>query len=350
MSAPTEESGLRSSRSDLVIETRGLRKVYRDRGRKVIAVDGLDLEVERGGVHGFLGPNGSGKTTTIRMLLGLARPDAGQITVLGEKYPAQIPAALSRVGALLERGQFAPDLSGRRNLDLLARAAELPATRVDEVLERLELTAVAKRRYRGYSLGMRRRLALAAALLKQPELVILDEPSNGLDPAGIRDMRETIPRLTESGVSVVLSSHILAEVQQVCTSVTIISEGTLLKSGQVRELIGESTARTRVGVTDPDLAAQHLVTAGYDVTRDGSFLIVEGHDHPEAITQRLADHGLYVTELSAIRPTLETFFLKLTGHRPPVTEDPAERAADETAEHVTEHGLTDLLPPSGEQA
>src|SRR5690242_9399019 len=136
--------------SDLVVETRGLRKVYRDRGRKVVAVDGLDLAVERGGVHGFLGPNGSGKTTTIRMLLGLARPDAGEITVLGERYPAAVPAALARVGALLERGQFAPDLSGRRNLDLLARAAGLPRSRVGEVLEQVDLTSVAKRRYRGY--------------------------------------------------------------------------------------------------------------------------------------------------------------------------------------------------------
>jgi ABC-type multidrug transport system ATPase subunit len=320
--------------SDLVVETRGLRKVYRDRGRKVVAVAGLDLAVERGGVHGFLGPNGSGKTTTIRMLLGLARPDAGEITVLGERYPAQVPTALSRVGALLERGQFAPDLSGRRNLELLARAAELPPERVGEVLEKVELTEVARRRYRGYSLGMKRRLGLAAALLKQPELVILDEPSNGLDPAGIRDMRDTIPRLAESGVSVVLSSHILAEVQQVCSSVTIISDGTLLKAGRVADLIGENVARTRVGVTNPDRGAACLLGAGYDVVRDGAFLIVEGHDHPEAITQRLAESEIYAYEISAIRPTLESFFLRLTGHRPTATTDPRERAADDTAEAV----------------
>jgi ABC-type multidrug transport system ATPase subunit len=332
--------------SDLVVETHGLRKVYRDRGRKVVAVAGLDLAVERGGVHGFLGPNGSGKTTTIRMLLGLARPDSGDITVLGERYPAHVPAALSRVGALLERGQFAPDLSGRRNLELLARAAELPPERVGEVLEQVELTEVARRRYRGYSLGMKRRLGLAAALLKQPELVILDEPSNGLDPAGIRDMRDTIPRLAESGVSVVLSSHILAEVQQVCSSVTIISDGTLLKAGRVADLIGENAARTRVGVADPDRGAACLLGAGYDVVRDGAFLVVEGHDHPEAITQRLAESGIYAYEVSAIRPTLESFFLKLTGHRPTPSSDPAARAADETAEAV----LTEAQPPPGADA
>ncbi len=331
--------------SDLVVETTGLRKVYRDRGRGVVAVDNLDLAVERGGVHGFLGPNGSGKTTTIRMLLGLARPDSGTIAVLGQQYPQRIPVVLARVGALLERGQFTPDLTGRRNLELLAGAASLPTSRVDEVLEKVDLVDVAQRRYRGYSLGMSRRLGLAAALLKNPELVILDEPSNGLDPAGIRDMRDTIPRLADSGVSVLLSSHILAEVQQVCSSVSIISEGSLLKSGRVRDLIGESTSRTRVGVADPDRAARLLLETGYEVVRQDAFLLVEGHEHPEVITNRLADHGLYVYELSAIRPTLESFFLKLTGHRPARPEDPAELAADETAEHVTETGLTDVPPP-----
>ncbi len=322
--------------SDLVVQTRGLRKVYRDHGRRLVAVDGLDLEVERGGVHGFLGPNGSGKTTTIRMLLGLASPDAGEISVLGRPYPGAVPEVLAKVGAVLERGQFAPDLSGRRNLDLLARAAGLPRTRVDAVLEQVDLTTDAKRRYRSYSLGTRRRLAVASALLKEPELVILDEPSNGLDPAGIRDMRETIPRLAESGVSVLLSSHILTEVQQVCSSVSIISDGTLLRAGKVRDLIGESTARTRVGVAEPERAAALLLGAGYEVDRDGAFLVVEGHEHPEAITRLLAENGLYAYEVSAIRANLESFFLKLTGHRPARDDDPAARAADETAELVTD--------------
>ncbi|RNL79030.1 ABC transporter ATP-binding protein [Nocardioides marmorisolisilvae] len=320
--------------SDLVVETRGLRKVYRDAGRKVVAVDSLDLAVERGGVHGFLGPNGSGKTTTIRLLLGLASPDEGSITVLGQSYPEQVPAALTRVGALLERGLFSPGLSGRRNLDLLARAAGLPKSRVGEVIEQVDLGEVAKRRYRGYSLGVRRRLSLAAALLKKPELLILDEPSNGLDPAGIRDVRDTIPRLAESGVNVLLSSHILAEVQEVCGSVSIIDAGRLVGSGKVADLLGESTARTRVGVAEPDRADSVLSGAGYQVQREGDFLVVEGHEHPEMITRLLADSGLYVSELHAIRPTLESYFLKLTGHRPTSPEDPQARAADQTAEHL----------------
>ena len=322
--------------SDLVVETRGLRKVYRDHGRRVVAVDNLDLSIERGSVHGFLGPNGSGKTTAIRMLLGLARPDAGSIKIFGEEYPREIPRVLARVGALLERGQFAPDLSGRRNLQLLARAGGIATARVDEVLEEVDLTAVARRRYRGYSLGMRRRLALAAALLKRPALVILDEPSNGLDPAGIRDMRDTIPRLAAAGVDVLLSSHILAEVQQVCTSVSILSEGALLKTGRVRDLIGESTSHTRVGVADPDRATGVLLRAGYRVVRDGAFLVVDGHEHPDAITRQLAAENLFVYEMSAIRPTLESFFLELTGHRPASPADPDERAADEVAQLVTE--------------
>lgn len=336
MSARTDEGVQHPSHGDLVVETRGLRKVFRDHGRRIVAVDGLDLSVERGGVHGFLGPNGSGKTTTIRMLLGLARPDAGSIRIFGEEYPREIPRVLAGVGAVLERGQFAPDLSGRRNLELLARAGQLPKGRVEEVLEQVDLTEVSRRRYRGYSLGMRRRLALAAALLKSPRLVILDEPSNGLDPAGIRDMRETIPRLAEAGVDVLLSSHILAEVQQVCTSVSILNNGTLLKTGRVRDLIGERTSRTRVGVNEPDRAVGVLLKAGYSVVRDGAFLIVDGHEHPDAITRQLAAENLYVYELSAIRPTLESFFLELTGHRPVSPVDPEARAADEVAQLLNE--------------
>ncbi|MET3963507.1 ABC-type multidrug transport system ATPase subunit [Marmoricola sp. OAE513] len=335
--------------TDLVVETRGLRKVYRDQGRRIVAVDDLDLAVERGTVHGFLGPNGSGKTTTIRMLLGLARPDAGTISVLGNDFPAGIPAALGRVGALLDRGQFSSDLTGRRNLELLARAAGLPTARVDEVLDEVGLVEEGRRGYRGYSLGTRRRLALAGALLKKPALVILDEPSNGLDPAGIRDMRETIPRLAAAGVDVLLSSHILAEVQQVCTSVSILSEGRLLRTGRVRDLIGEKAARTRVGVTDPDRATSVLLAGGFEVTREGAFLVVEGHEHPDAVTRTLAEAGLYPYEISAIRPTLESFFLQLTGHRPAVPADPAERAADEIAQMVAEPSVLQDAPGAAEQ-
>ena len=313
--------------SDLVVETRGLRKVYRDRGHRVVAVDGLDLTVERGGVHGFLGPNGSGKTTTIRMLLGLARPDGGEIRVLGEQLPGRLPDVLGRVGAVVEQPQFSPDLSGRRNLQLLARTVGLPKSRVDEVIERVDLGARAKRRYRGYSFGMRQRLALAAALLKEPELLVLDEPTNGLDPAGISDMRELIAGLGASGVTVLLSSHVLAEVQQLCSSVSIIGDGTLLASGKVDDLLGENTAHTRVGVRDLDQATLVLTAAGFAVARDGDDLLVQGHEHPDEITRALAAHELYVTELSAVRPDLESFFLVLTGHQPAPVVGPIDRPA-----------------------
>jgi ABC-2 type transport system ATP-binding protein len=313
--------------SDLVLETRGLRKVFRDRGHRVVAVDGLDLTVERGGVHGFLGPNGSGKTTTIRMVLGLARPDAGEIRVLGESLPDRLPEVLGRVGAVVEQPQFSPDLSGRRNLQLLARSVGLPNSRVDEVIEQVDLSDRARRRYGRYSFGMRQRLALAAALLKKPELLVLDEPTNGLDPGGISDMRKLIADLGESGVTVLLSSHVLAEVQQLCTSVSIIGDGTLLASGRVDELLGESTAHTRVGVGDPDQATLVLTAAGYAVARDGADLLVQGHEHPEEITRALAAHDLFVTELSAVRPDLESFFLVLTGHQPRPVVGPIDRPA-----------------------
>jgi ABC-2 type transport system ATP-binding protein len=313
--------------SDLVVQTHGLRKVFRDLGRKVAAVDGLDLAVERGSVHGFLGPNGSGKTTTIRMLLGLATPDSGEIRLFGEPLAGRVPEALSRVGAVVEYPHFTPDLSGRRNLQLLARSAGLPKSRADEVLEQVGLSGSARGRFRRYSFGMRQRLGLAAALLKEPDLLILDEPMNGLDPAGITDMRDLIRGLAASGVTVLLSSHVLAEVQQVCSSVSLIGDRRLLASGKVQDLLGERTAHTRVGVPDPQQATMVLTAAGYAVARDGDDLLVQGHDHPGEITRALAAHDLYVTELSAVRPDLETFFLVLTGHRPRPESGPLDGPA-----------------------
>ncbi|HET9500569.1 MAG TPA: ABC transporter ATP-binding protein [Marmoricola sp.] len=300
--------------SDLVIETAGLRKVYGAVGRRTVAVDDLDLTVERGGVHGFLGPNGSGKTTTIRMLVGLARPSGGSIRLLDQPLPERLPLALEGVGAVVDAPQFSPGLSVRRNLQLLARSGHVERARVDEVLERVDLRDRARTRYRRLSLGMKQRLAIAAALLKSPELLILDEPTNGLDPAGISDMRRLVRELGDSGTTVLLSSHNLAEVQQVCRSVSIIADGRLLASGPVRQLLGENVARTRVGVADLHSAALHLRDAGYTVVRDAEVLVVEGHEHPDAIARLLAEHGLFVSELSAMRPDLETFFLQLTGH------------------------------------
>jgi ABC-2 type transport system ATP-binding protein len=309
--------------SDLVIETNGLRKVYRSGGRRTAAVDDLDLRVSSGGVHGFLGPNGSGKTTTIRMLLGLARATQGEMRLFGLQVPARLPEVIDRVGAIVEEPRFTPTFSGRKNLSLLARSIGVPRSTVDGVLQQAGLADQARERYGAYSLGMKQRLAIAAALLKSPDLLILDEPTNGLDPAGIRGIRELIRELGESGVTVLLSSHILAEVQQVCHSVSIVGHGRLLASGRVEDLLGENVSRTRVGVSDPRGARHFLEAAGYTVTQQGDQLVVEGHEHPEEITKLLAGRGVYVSELSAIRPTLESFFLKLTG-RPQPADTPAD--------------------------
>jgi ABC-2 type transport system ATP-binding protein len=300
--------------SEPVIETAGLRKVYRTRrGQRVVAVDGLDLVVPAGGVHGFLGPNGSGKTTTIRMLLGLTRPSAGEVRLFGRPVPAALPEVMPRVGAVVEEPQFVPSFTGRKNLLLLAHAVGVPRERVEQALAQVGLSGRDRDRYGGYSLGMRQRLAIAATLLKSPDLLILDEPTNGLDPAGIRDIRDMVRDLGETGVTVLLSSHILAEVQQVCHSVSIIGEGRLIASGRVDELVGDSTLSVaRVWVADPAAATRHLEQARYRVVRDGDHLNVEGFEHPEDITRVLSQHGLYVRELAPVRADLETVFLQLT--------------------------------------
>ncbi|QWF20437.1 ABC transporter ATP-binding protein [Nocardioides sp. LMS-CY] len=295
--------------SDLVIETSGLRKEFRSRRGVRIAVHDLDLAVPAGGVHGFLGPNGSGKTTTIRMLLGLAHATAGTMRLFGEPVPRRLPAVIDRIGAVVENPKFAPHFTGRQNLTLLARTIGASADRVEEAVATVGLTGRDGDRYKSYSLGMKQRLAIAATLLKRPALLILDEPTNGLDPAGIREIRDTIRQLGESGVTVLLSSHILAEVQQVCTSATIIGNGRLLASGRVEDLLGTSTAY-RVGVPDPAAARAVLDGAGFTL-RDGPDLLVET-DRPAAVTEALGNAGVWLCELTPVRPDLETVFLELT--------------------------------------
>ena len=298
-----------------VIETLGLRKEFRTRrGRHIVAVHGLDLAVPAGGVHGFLGPNGSGKTTTIRMLLGLARASKGEMRLFGEPVPQRLPHVMNRVGAVVEQPKFIPTFSGRKNLILLARSIGVPGSSVDSAIAQVGLTGRDRERFKGYSLGMKQRLAIAATLLKSPDLLILDEPTNGLDPAGIRDIRDMIRELGESGVTVLLSSHILAEVQQVCHSVSIIGNGRLLASGDVDELVGDKAATaTRLLISDPRLATTHLREAGYSVTSDpDGALLVEGATTPDDITRVLAERGLYVRELTPVRRDLESVFLQLT--------------------------------------
>ena len=297
--------------ADLVIETRGLRKEFSGRRGHRVAVQDLDLAVPRGGVHGFLGPNGSGKTTTIRMLLGLARATRGEMALFGTPVPAGLPQVIDRVGAVVEMPKFLPHFTGRQNLTILARSKGIAAERVDAAVDTVGLTGRDGDRYRAYSLGMKQRLAIAATLLKDPQLLILDEPTNGLDPAGIREIRETIRTLGESGVTVLLSSHILAEVQQVCTSATIIGNGRLLASGRVEDLLGASTSY-RIVVDDPDAARRALAERSVRRPRR-RHVAARGDRAPAAeITRTLGEAGIWLSELTSVRPDLETVFLELT--------------------------------------
>ena len=305
------------------VETHGLRKSYRTRKGKLIAVAGLDLKVPAGGVHGFLGPNGSGKTTTIRMLLGLIRADAGQIEVFSEDVPTRLPDVIDRIGAIVEQPKFFPSFSGRKNLQLLASGIGAPPARVGQVLEEVGLGDRASSKYRTYSLGMKQRLAIAATLLKDPELLIFNEPTNGLDPAGIHEIRGTMRGLADSGKTVLVSSHILSEVQQVADTVSIIGRGRLLAQGEVDDILDAGAQESaRVGIGDPARAATVLAEAGFAVRPlpDGMLNVWAGAGAGQSatdldlalITRLLAEHGLYVFELTPVRADLESVFLELT--------------------------------------
>ena len=289
------------------VEVRGLSKHY----GSVRAVDAISLTVERGEVYGFLGPNGAGKTTTARMLLGLITPTDGDVTVLG--HAAGDPAALARIGALIEGPGFYPYLSGRDNLRVLARYARIERRRIEEVLDIVDLRDRATDKFSGYSLGMKQRLGVAAALLKDPDLVILDEPTNGLDPAGMRDMRALIRALGDEGRTVVLSSHLLREVQQVCDRVGVINNGQVLTESTVAELRG--AAELRVSTTDPARAAQ-ILRALPEVTDisaadDGLRLSID-EAHTAYVNRTLVEAGVDVVELRREERELEDVFFELT--------------------------------------
>ncbi|WP_422734633.1 ATP-binding cassette domain-containing protein [Micromonospora sp. WMMD558] len=305
-----------------VLEIEGLRKTYKSRRRGTRnALDGFDMRVEAGQVHGFLGPNGSGKTTTLRTLLGLIRPDGGRMAILGQEVPAALPAVAGHVGAIVESPQFFPHFTARDTLSLLASAGDVPAHRIDEVLELVGLRDRAGERVKTYSLGMKQRLAVASALLKNPKLLILDEPANGLDPGGIREMRTLMRNLAESGMTVVLSSHILGEIQLICDSVTIISLGRRVAFGPVDEVLARHSSgavRVRVeAVTDLPAAAETLTRAGIRVTAtEPDHLMLTGLDKPATVTRLLAEQGLYVSELTQVAADLESVFLDLTATAP----------------------------------
>jgi ABC-2 type transport system ATP-binding protein len=298
-----------------VVEVRGAVKTFTRFRRPVLtALDRLDLTVEAGGVHGFLGPNGSGKTTTIRALLGLIRLDDGAMRLFGDSVPAALPQHVGSVGALVESPQFFPGFSGRRNLQILARTARVEDRRVDECLSLVGLGDRGRDRYKGYSLGMRHRLGVAAALLKQPRLLILDEPTNGLDPAGIVELREMLRAIGSDGrTTVFFSSHQLSEVQHLCDSVSIVAAGRLLVEGTVREVLASRAAVEHVvGVADAARARELLATEGLQVREAGDRLLVAGAEDGARISARLAAHGLHVFELYPVAPDLESVFLELT--------------------------------------
>jgi ABC-2 type transport system ATP-binding protein len=315
-----EPASLYGVRVDAVIELEGLRKVYRRvRGPKTVAVDGLDLSVPSGGVFGFLGPNGAGKTTTIRCLLGLVRPSGGRCRLLGHE-PADLHRVIGRVGSIVESPTMYPRFTGRRNLELLARIDGIGRPRVREVLEQVGLTGRGDDLVKTYSLGMKQRLGIAGALLKDPELMILDEPANGLDPAGIVEVRELMRRLGREGRTVFVSSHILTEVQQTADRVAILANGRSVATGPVHEVLTAGRA-TGLVVRLDDLAGglRALGDAGIPAsTADGVIRVDLPPADAARVTRTLADRGLYLTELRADEANLETVFLELT--RGPGTE------------------------------
>jgi ABC-2 type transport system ATP-binding protein len=298
-----------------VIEVEGLHKEYRRiRGGRTVAVAGLDLSVPSGGVYGFLGPNGAGKTTTIRCLLGLVRPTSGRTRLLGAETPGGLPGVIQQVGSIVETPALFPRFSGRRNLELLGRVDGIGRKRVADVLERVGLAARADDAVRTYSLGMRQRLGIAAALLKDPSVLILDEPANGLDPAGIKEVRELLRSLGKEGRTVFLSSHLLAEVQHICDRVAILSRGRLITAGPVGEVLAQGQPVRLIVKVDP-------IAEGLEALRaDGMECTLEDHairvslpaSDAARVTRTLAERGLYLTELHAEQIDLETVFLQLT--------------------------------------
>ena len=277
---------------------------------KTQAVAGLSFRVEPGTITGFLGPNGAGKSTTLRSILGLVHPDAGRAVVLGVPY-RRLDRPLHRVGAVLEASEVHPGRTGRNHLRVLATAAGLPRSRVDEVLTLVELTAGGRRRVKGYSLGMRQRLGLAAAMLGDPEVLVLDEPANGLDPAGIRWLRDLLRALAAQGRTILVSSHVLAEVAQTVDRVVIIHRGRLIQQASIAEVLAGAQGATRVRTPDAARLRELLAAEGVEVNDADGVLLVDLP--PERVGEIAAQHGVVLHELTVERATLEEVFLELTG-------------------------------------
>ena len=302
---------------DFVVETRGLTKRFGDR----VAVDGVDLRVPRGSAFGYLGPNGAGKTTLIRMLLGLTRVSAGEMEVLGRPVPARRAEALRRVGAIVEEPRFHNHLTGRENLWIVAAAREPAAhARIDGALARVGLSERADDRVRSYSQGMRQRLGVARCLLADPELLILDEPTNGLDPAGIQDFRAFVHDLVAEGRTVLLSSHLLGEVERICDAVAIVDRGRIVAQGPIAELSARDGHSILVGCDDRERARSLLVALGHvsrvEIEGEALRVVLAKNGALDArateINRLLVGAGIAVHRLDPEQATLEQTFLEIT--------------------------------------
>jgi ABC-2 type transport system ATP-binding protein len=276
-----------------------------------LAVDDLSFSVSPGTVTGFLGPNGAGKSTTLRSILGLVHPDSGRTAVLGRPY-VELESPFRRVGAILETAEAHPGRSGLNHLRVLATAAGVPRTRVGDVVELVEMTGYARRRVKTYSLGMRQRLALAAALLGDPEVLVLDEPANGLDPQGIRWLRDLLRSLADEGRTVLVSSHVLAEVAQTVDDVVIVHKGRLVQHARMAELSGVTGPAARVRTPDALRFTAILREAGFEVGSGGDGELTVGAA-TERVGELAAANGVVLHELTAPRASLEEVFLELTG-------------------------------------
>ncbi len=296
---------------ELVVQTNDLTKRYGTGDSARLAVDQVSMTVRRGEVYGFLGPNGAGKTTTLRMVLGLIRPTAGSATVLGG--PAGEPATTARIGALIEGPGFYPYLSGRDNLRTMARYRGLSDDVVDAALERVDLASRGRDRFKSYSLGMKQRLGVAAALMGDPDVIVLDEPTNGLDPAGMADMRALIVELAHGGQTVLLSSHLLAEVEEICDRVGVIAGGRLLVESTVTELRGGRRLRVVASPVERALAIGMRVAGEDAVQLDGAAVLVDAPpERMPDLVRALVTEGLDVHEAAVSERTLEEVFFEMT--------------------------------------
>jgi len=292
-----------------LIEVESLTKRF----RKTVAVENLSFKVREGAITAFLGPNGAGKTTTLRIILGLVQPTAGRATVMGRLY-RELADPAKDVGAVLEASSFHPGRSGRSHLQVVAAAAGIPFARVEEALGLVQMTADAGRRVGGYSLGMRQRLSLAAALLGDPKVLVLDEPANGLDPQGMRWLRELLRTLAAEGRTILISSHVLAEVEQVADEVVIIHRGRFVEHATTAELFARAGGGIRVRSPQADKLKIALDEAGLAVSSAEGDLLVVGDGTTERIGELAAANGIVLHELAAEKSTLEEAFLELTEH------------------------------------